>query len=90
MFINNLFNLLNRKINLFENLTKRLSSVFDKLRGKGALSEIDINESFVEIRKALLEADVALPVVEIFLKNTSKKALGQEVIRSVTPGQMDV
>ena len=55
---------------MFENLTKRLNSVFDKLKGKGALSENDINESFVEIRKALLEADVALPVVESFLKNT--------------------
>ncbi len=75
---------------MFENLTKRLNSVFDKLKGKGALSENDINESFVEIRKALLEADVALPVVESFLKNTKGKALGHEVIRSVTPGQMVV
>ena len=75
---------------MFENLTKRLTDVFDKLKGKGSLSEKDISESFVEIRKALLDADVALPVVDVFLKNTKEKALGKEVIRSVTPGQMIV
>ena len=75
---------------MFENLTKKFTNVFDKLKGKGALSEKDINESFVEIRKALLDADVALPVVDVFLKNTKEKALGTEVIRSVTPGQMIV
>ena len=54
------------EIHLLENLTKKLSSVFDKLKGKGALSEKDINDSFLEIRRALIEADVALSVVDVF------------------------
>ena len=73
---------------MFENLTQRLGSAFDKIRGKGSISEKDVDLALSEVRKALLEADVALPAVKSFLENTRKRALGTEVLRSVTPGQM--
>jgi signal recognition particle subunit SRP54 len=75
---------------MFENLSQRLGKVFDRLRGRGALSEGDVDEALREVRLALLEADVALPVVKTFVAGVRLRAIGQEVIRSVTPGQMVV
>jgi len=75
---------------MFENLTDRLSGVFDKLTRRGALSEADVDEALREVRVALLEADVALPVVKDFVAAVREKAVGEQVIRSVTPGQMVV
>jgi len=73
---------------MFESLSSRLTDVFDRLRGRGALSEEDVNVALREIRIALLEADVALPVVRQFVDAVREKAIGQEVLRSVTPAQM--
>jgi signal recognition particle subunit SRP54 len=75
---------------MFEGLSKRLGDVFDKLRGRGALSEADVDAALREVRTALLEADVALPVVRQFVDEVRPKAVGADVIRSVTPGQMVV
>jgi signal recognition particle subunit SRP54 len=77
-------------IAMFESLGNRLSDVFDRLRKRGALSEDDVNVALREIRVALLEADVALPVVRDFVNAVRAKAIGQDVIRSVTPAQMVV
>jgi signal recognition particle subunit SRP54 len=73
---------------MFEGLSKRLGDVFDKLRGRGALTEADVDAALREVRTALLEADVALPVVRQFIDEVRPKAIGTDVIRSVTPGQM--
>jgi signal recognition particle subunit SRP54 len=78
------------KTAMFENLGNRLNDVFSRLTGKGALGEADVDEALREVRVALLEADVALPVVKDFLDRVRKSALGEKVIRSVTPGQMVV
>jgi signal recognition particle subunit SRP54 len=75
---------------MFDTLSNRLGDIFDKLRGRGALSEDDVGAAMREIRVALLEADVALPVVRDFIAAVREKAVGQDVIRSVTPGQMVV
>jgi len=75
---------------MFDSLSDRLAGVFDKLRGRGALSEDDVRSAMREVRVALLEADVALPVARDFVDKVTEKAVGQEVIRSVTPGQMVV
>ena len=75
---------------MFDSLSDRLSGVFDKLRGRGALSEDDVRSALREVRVALLEADVALPVARDFVDAVTERAIGQEVIRSVTPGQMVV
>jgi signal recognition particle subunit SRP54 len=75
---------------MFDSLSDRLNDVFDRLRRKGALSEDDVGAALREIRVALLEADVALPVVRDFMIAVREKAVGQEVLRSVTPGQMVV
>lgn len=75
---------------MFESLQERLGDVFDKLRRRGALSEEDVSAALREVRVALLEADVALPVVKDFVEGVREKAIGQEVLRSVTPGQMVV
>jgi signal recognition particle subunit SRP54 len=75
---------------MFESLSNRLNDVFDRLRRHGALSEDDVNTALREIRIALLEADVALAVVKDFVNAVREKALGQEVLRSVTPAQMVV
>ncbi|SIT19896.1 signal recognition particle protein [Insolitispirillum peregrinum] len=75
---------------MFDGLSSRLSSVFDKLTRRGALSEADVSEAMREIRIALLEADVALPVVKDFVAKVKERAIGQDVIKSVTPGQMVV
>jgi signal recognition particle subunit SRP54 len=75
---------------MFDTLSDRLGSVFDRLRGRGALSEVDVRAAMREVRVALLEADVALPVARDFVERVTEKAVGQEVLRSVTPGQMVV
>lgn len=75
---------------MFDTLTGKLGTIFDRLRGRGVLSEDDINDAMREIRIALLEADVALPVVKDFIGEVKTQALGSEVLRSVTPGQMVV
>lgn len=75
---------------MFESLSDRLGSVFEKLRGKGALEEKDVNEALREVRVALLEADVALPVAKDFISKVRERAVGVEVLRSVTPGQQVV
>src|SRR5210317_989895 len=72
---------------MFENLTDRLSRTLQNLRGQGRLSESNIRESLREVRMALLEADVALPVVKDFIEAVRVKAMGQEVIASLSPGQ---
>jgi signal recognition particle subunit SRP54 len=75
---------------MFDALSDRLNDVFDKLRRRGALTDDDVGAAMREIRIALLEADVALPVVRDFIKSVREKAVGQDVVRSVTPGQMVV
>ncbi|MGQ0660008.1 signal recognition particle protein [Sphingosinicella sp.] len=75
---------------MFESLGDRLSGVFDRLRGRGALSEADVRAAMREVRIALLEADVALPVVRTFVDKATEEAVGQQVLRSVTPGQQVV
>ena len=75
---------------MFESLSKRLGDVFDRLKRRGALSEADVDAALREVRVALLEADVALPVVKDFVAQVKLRAMGQEVIRSITPGQMVV
>ena len=72
---------------MFDALSERLGSIFDGLTGRGALSEKDVGEALREIRVALLEADVALPVVKDFIDKVRVRAVGEEVIRSVRPGQ---
>ena len=73
---------------MFENLTGRLGETFDRLRGRGALSEKDVEEALREVRRALLEADVALPVVKQFIDRVRPQAVGAQVLKSVTPGQL--
>src|SRR5215207_5980637 len=75
---------------MFDSLSDRLGGVFDKLRGRGALSEADVRAAMREVRVALLEADVALPVARDFVDQVTERAVGQDVLRSVTPGQMVV
>ena len=75
---------------MFDTLSDRLGSVFDRLRGRGALTEGDVRSAMREVRVALLEADVALPVARDFVDRVTERAVGQEVLRSVTPGQMVV
>lgn len=75
---------------MFESLSDRLSGIFGKLTGKAALSEADVSEAMREVRRALLEADVALEVVRDFTETVKEKAVGQAVLRSVTPGQQVV
>ncbi|WP_416908740.1 MAG: signal recognition particle protein [Polymorphobacter sp.] len=75
---------------MFDSLSDRLGNVFEKLRGRGALTELDVRAAMREVRIALLEADVALPVVKDFIDKATERAIGAEVIRSVTPGQQVV
>ncbi len=72
---------------LFENLTARLSRTVDTLRGRGRITEENVGEALRDVRMALLEADVALPVVKTFIERVKQKALGAEVTASLTPGQ---
>ena len=73
---------------MFESLSDRLGKVFEGLTRRGALSEKDVTEALREVRRALLEADVALDVVRSFTDRVRNKAIGQDVLKSVTPGQM--
>ena len=75
---------------MFDSLSDRLGGVFEKLRGRGALKEQDVRDAMREVRIALLEADVALPVVRRFIDDVTEKAVGQAVLKSVTPGQQVV
>jgi len=70
---------------MFEALSSKLNGVFDRLRRRGALNEADVTEALREVRVALLEADVALPVVRDLVARVKERAVGQEVIRSVSP-----
>lgn len=72
---------------MFDALSDRLGNVFDRLKGKGSLSESDVNAAMREVRIALLEADVAVEVVKSFIDGVKERAVGQEVTKSVTPGQ---
>ncbi|PZD93299.1 signal recognition particle protein [Paenibacillus sambharensis] len=74
----------------FEGLTSRLQNVFGKLRGKGKVSEDDVNEAMREVRLALLEADVNFKVVKDFIAKVKERAIGQEVMKSFTPGMVVV
>ena len=73
---------------MFENLTNKLENIFSKLNKAPSLNEEQVEFGLKEIRQALLEADVALPVVKDFIKNIKPKAVGKEIIRSTAPGQM--
>ncbi len=75
---------------MFESLSDRLGGVFERLRGRGALTEADVRAAMREVRVALLEADVALPVAREFVDKATEQAIGQNVLRSVTPGQQVV
>ena len=75
---------------MFEALSDKLTGVFDRLRRRGALSEIDVNEALREVRLALLDSDVALPVVRDFINKVRDRAIGAEVLDSVSPGQQVV
>lgn len=73
---------------MFDSLSNNLNKVFDKIRGRGVLTVDNINTAMREVRIALLEADVALPVAKDFIKSVKERAIGQEVIKSVSPAQM--
>ena len=73
---------------MFESLTQRLSGTIERLRGRGRLTESNISEAVREVRIALLEADVALPVVQALIQRIKVRAVGQEVMRSLSPGQV--
>jgi signal recognition particle subunit SRP54 len=75
---------------MFDSLSERLGGVFERLRGRGALGEADVRAAMREVRIALLEADVALPVVRDFVEKVTEQAVGQQVLRSITPGQQVV
>ena len=75
---------------MFDSLSSRLSGILDKLTRRGALTETDVAEALREVRRALLEADVALDVVRSFTDKVRARAVGAEVAKSVTPGQMVV
>src|SRR5262245_45370621 len=75
---------------MFQSLSDRLSGSLDKLKGRGALTDSDVAEAMREVRRALLEADVALEVVRSFTDKVRAKAVGQEVVKAIKPGQMVV
>jgi signal recognition particle subunit SRP54 len=75
---------------MFDSLSDRLGGILDRLKKRGALSEADVNEAMREVRRALIEADVALDVVRSFIDKVRARAVGAEVVKSVTPGQMVV
>ena len=74
----------------FEGLTEKLSAAFKKLRGKGRLTEADVKEAMREIRVALLEADVNFKIVKQFVATVTERAVGSDVLESLTPAQMIV
>jgi signal recognition particle subunit SRP54 len=75
---------------VFDNLSERLNGILDRLTRRGALSEADVEAALREVRRALLEADVALDVARSFTDQVKQRAVGVDVIKSVTPGQMVV
>ena len=75
---------------MFENLSDRLERIYKKLKGRGVLKEADVDEALREIRVALVEADVSLPVIKDFLAPVREKSIGQEVMKSLTPGHQMV
>lgn len=75
---------------MFESLSERISGVIDKLRGRGKLTEEDVKQALREVRRALLEADVSLSVVKKFISQVREKAIGEELWKSLTPGQLVV
>ena len=75
---------------MFDSLSERLGGILDRLTGRGALSEADVDAALREVRRALLEADVALDVVRSFVDEVKKNAVGVALIKSVKPGQMVV
>ncbi len=82
--------LLLHRLKMFENLANKLENIFSKLKKAPSLNEEQVESGLKEIRQALLEADVALPVAKQFIENIKPKAIGQEIIRSTSPGQMIV
>ncbi|MDQ3930017.1 MAG: signal recognition particle receptor subunit alpha, partial [Chloroflexota bacterium] len=75
---------------MFESLTDRLNTTFTRLQGKGRLDEGDIDEAMKEVRRALLEADVNFKVVKSFVEKVRERAVGQEILKSLTPAQQVV
>ena len=75
---------------MFDQLSDKLEGVFKKLRGQGKLTEANIDEALREVRRALLEADVNYKVARDFIKRVKERALGQDVLKSITPGQQVV
>ena len=73
---------------MFEGLSEKLSGIFDQLTRRGALSEADVDVAMREVRRALLEADVALDVVRAFIDKVKERAVGANVVKSISPGQM--
>ena len=72
----------------FESLADKLQNVFKNLRGKGRLTEADVKAALKEVKMALLEADVSVKVVKQFISSVQERAIGQDVLESLTPGQM--
>ena len=72
----------------FDSLSDKLQNIFKNLRGKGRLSEADVKVALKEIKMALLEADVSFKVVKQFISSVQERAVGQDVLNSLTPGQM--
>ena len=72
----------------FESLSEKLSAAFKKLRGKGRLTEADVKEAMREVRLALLEADVSYKIVKDFIKTVTERAIGADVLESLSPAQM--
>src|ERR1700683_529375 len=79
-----------KRFEMFESLSERCNAVLDRLTRRGALSEADVDAALAEVRRALVEADVALDVARAFTDEVKQRAVGVEVIKSVTPGQMVV
>ena len=73
---------------MFQGLQEKIGDILGNLKKKGSLKETDVQEALRQVRVALLEADVALPIVKKLVKDIQEKAIGQEVLRSITPGQM--
>lgn len=72
---------------MFNNLSDRLSNTLGKLRGTGRLTEKNIQDAVADVRRALIEADVALPVVKTFTNDIKEKVVGKEIVKSVRPGE---
>ena len=75
---------------MFDSITKNFGGVIDKLRGKRYITEDDFNQALRDIRIAMIEADVSLPIIKEFIKNIKDKVIGEEVIKKVSSGQMVV